>query len=174
MSLGDVDWPSLARAPASQGRLDLIVVRLPDEGRSCPDVVEVSAESGVSGDGWRAEIDPSRESQVTLLNIAVARALAGEGEERFSEFGDNLLVSFDLSETNLPVGMRIRVGSVELEVTAEPHLGCGKFARRFGNEALRLVNQKDLRHLNLRGIHARVTRSGTVRLGDAVLKVQPE
>ena len=174
MSLGNVDWPSLAHGPASQGRLDRIVVRLPDEKRSCPEKVAVSAEFGVSGDCWRVEIDPNRESQVTLLNIAVARAIAGEAEERLAEFGDNLLVNFDLSEENLPVGMRLCVGTVELEVTAEPHLGCHKFARRFGHEALRLVNQKDLRHLKLRGIHARVMRSGTVRLGDPVVKVQPE
>ena len=34
-----------------------------------------------------------------------------------------------------------------LEVSEEPHLGCGKFVRRFGVDALKLVNSPEGREL---------------------------
>jgi MOSC domain-containing protein YiiM len=55
-----------------------------------------------------------------------------------------------------------------IEVTAEPHRGCGKFVRRFGVDAMRFVNSGVGRELNLRGINARIVGGGTVRAGDAI------
>ncbi len=49
-----------------------------------------------------------------------------------------------------------------------PHRGCGKFARRFGVDALRFVNSAVGRELNLRGINTRVVTGGVVRTGDAI------
>ena len=57
-----------------------------------------------------------------------------------------------------------------LERTAQPHRGCGKFLRRFGIDAMKLVNSEVGRELNLRGVNARVVRGGTVRTGDAIAK----
>ena len=55
-----------------------------------------------------------------------------------------------------------------LEVTAQPHTGCGKFVKRFGVDAQKLVNSAIGRELNLRGINTRVVSSGTVRVGDEI------
>jgi MOSC domain-containing protein YiiM len=60
-----------------------------------------------------------------------------------------------------------------LEVTDLPHLGCGKFAARYGEEARELVNSPEGVALNLRGINARVVEGGTVRRGDVVRKLLP-
>ena len=60
------------------------------------------------------------------------------------------------------------MGSAMIEVTAEPHTGCGKFGRRFGVDALKFVNSKDGRELNLRGINAKVIAGGIVRPGDTI------
>jgi MOSC domain-containing protein YiiM len=49
-----------------------------------------------------------------------------------------------------------------------PHNGCRKFQARFGQDALRFVSMKDLRHRNLRGIYMRVVEPGDVRPGDPV------
>jgi MOSC domain-containing protein YiiM len=54
-----------------------------------------------------------------------------------------------------------------------PHTGCGKFARRFGVEALKFVNSGVGRELNLRGRNARIVTGGTVRTGDTVRKLPP-
>ena len=58
-----------------------------------------------------------------------------------------------------------------IEVTAQPHLGCAKFAARFGNDAWRFVNSRVGRDLRLRGLNARVVASGTVRPGDVIRKL---
>jgi MOSC domain-containing protein YiiM len=57
-----------------------------------------------------------------------------------------------------------------IEVTAEPHTGCGKFVERFGVDAQQLVNSPAGRALNLRGINAKVVQPGTIRVGDVVAK----
>jgi MOSC domain-containing protein YiiM len=57
-----------------------------------------------------------------------------------------------------------------IEVTAEPHTGCGKFVERFGAAAAQFVNSTAHRHLHLRGINARVVQPGTIRVGDRLTK----
>ena len=56
-------------------------------------------------------------------------------------------------------------------MTDEPHLGCGKFVRRFGIDAQKFVNSLDGRALYCRGINARVVIPGMVRTGDAICKL---
>jgi MOSC domain-containing protein YiiM len=58
-----------------------------------------------------------------------------------------------------------------IEVTDAPHLGCQKFRERFGEDALRFVNSTVGRQLRLRGVNARVVRSGRVVVGDPIGKV---
>ena len=79
-------------------------------------------------------------------------------------------MDFDLSEANLPVGSRIEIGDAVLEVSDEPHLGCGKFVRRFGVDAMKLVNSPEGRALRLRGVNTRVVKPGRVAKGDTVRK----
>jgi len=159
-----LDWSALSAGPRSQGRVELIVCRLAREGRSCPESVELSPEAGVLGDRWAAAARPKRAAQVALINAAVARVIADR--ERWDLFGDNFVVDFDLREQSAPPGTLLELGSALIEVTAEPHLGCGKFRRRFGSEALAVVNDEARRDLKLRGVYARVVRGGRVALGD--------
>jgi MOSC domain-containing protein YiiM len=85
--------------------------------------------------------------------------------------GDNLIVNLDLSEANMPAGQRLTVGEALLEVTNLPHTGCGKFAERFGPDAVRYINAAERKPLRLRGLYARVLKAGTVRVGDVIQKV---
>jgi hypothetical protein len=71
----------------------------------------------------------------------------------------------------MPAGTRLRVGTAEVEVTAEPHLGCSKFRARFGTDALVLFNRPEGRALRLRGANARIVTAGVVRPGDAIVKL---
>jgi MOSC domain-containing protein YiiM len=77
----------------------------------------------------------------------------------------------DLSQENLPPGTRLALGSAVIEVTEQPHTGCKKFAARFGLDALKLVNSPLGRQLQLRGLNARVTQPGMIRVGDLVKKL---
>jgi MOSC domain-containing protein YiiM len=63
------------------------------------------------------------------------------------------------------------MGSAIVEVTEQPHTGCGKFVARFGVDAMKFVNSSLGRQLRLRGLNARVVQPGTIRVGDAVRKM---
>jgi MOSC domain-containing protein YiiM len=107
---------------------------------------------------------------VTLMSARAAELIAGE-RDRWPLAGDQLYVDLDLSRENVPPGTELAIGSAVVQVTDVPHLGCEKFTQRYGAEARALVNAPDGVALNLRGINTRVVRSGTVRRGDAVVKV---
>ncbi|HTS51819.1 MAG TPA: MOSC domain-containing protein [Burkholderiales bacterium] len=104
--------------------------------------------------------------QIAVMQADVARLIANG--QPLALFGDNLFLELDLSVSNLPVGSRLRIGSATLAVTPMAHNGCRKFQARFGQDALRFVSTKELRHRNLRGIYMRVIEPGRVLPGDSV------
>ena len=63
------------------------------------------------------------------------------------------------------------MGSAVIEVSGKPHTGCQKFSQRFGLDALKFVSTPMGQELCLRGINARVMKSGIVTVGDVVNKV---
>jgi MOSC domain-containing protein YiiM len=137
----------------------------------------LDAHDGLVGDTWRPRgsrhtpdggSDP--EAQLTVMNARAAAAIAGE-RERWALAGDQLYVDLDISCTNLPPGSRIQIGSAVIEFSEAPHTGCAKFSARFGNDALRFVNSPTGRELRLRGANCRVVKAGTVRAGDAIVKL---
>ena len=98
-------------------------------------------------------------------------AILTDQRERWPLSGDNLLVDFDLRETNVPAGQRLKIGSVVLEITQLPHTGCSKFSGRFGVDALKFVNSPEGKKLRLRGLHAQVVQAGSLTIGDSIEKV---
>jgi hypothetical protein len=163
-------------APSDGGHVELIVRRPRVESREVIGVATLDECEGLVGDCWRARgsgttVDGSAhpDTQITLMNARAAGLIAGD-QQRWPLAGDQLYVDLDLSTANLPPGTQLQIGSAILEVTAEPHRGCGKFARRFGVDAVKFVNSKLGRELNLRGINARVVHGGTVRTGDPIFK----
>jgi MOSC domain-containing protein YiiM len=86
--------------------------------------------------------------------------------------GDQIYVDLDLSAGDLPAGSLLAVGQAVLQVSGAPHLGCAKFAGRFGAEAMRFVNSRLGRQLRLRGMNAQVVQPGLVRPGDVVTRRQ--
>jgi MOSC domain-containing protein YiiM len=160
-------WQAAPATPADQAVVRGICVRLGGGRHARADQVEVTLDQGVVGDRWSLAADPERLSQVTIMNAVVAESIAHAGTPG-ADAGDNFIVDLDLSETALPIGARVRLGSALLEVTPEPHLGCGKFNERFGAGALRWVNHKAHRELRLRGVNLRVLEGGRVQVGDRV------
>jgi MOSC domain-containing protein YiiM len=82
-----------------------------------------------------------------------------------------LVVDLDLSAANVPPGTRLALGEAVVEVTAQPHTGCDKFAARFGRDALKFVNSPLGKELGLRGINTKVVTPGAIRVGDRVTKL---
>jgi MOSC domain-containing protein YiiM len=133
--------------------------------------------AGLIGDCWRERGSRATEDgsahpdmQLTMMSARMAALVAG-ARDRWPLAGDQLYVDLDLSAANLPPGTLLEVGSARIEITDQPHTGCGKFVRRFGLDAMRFVNTQLGRDLNLRGIYARIVNAGTVRTGDPIRKV---
>jgi len=165
-------------APAEAGTVELIVRRPAEDEREILEEGLLTVEDGLAGDDWRTRgsrstpdgaADPDR--QLTLMGSRVVDLLAGSDRGAWALAGDQLYVDLDLGVANLPAGTRLAIGSAVIEVTEPAHTGCAKFSARFGSEALRFVNSPDGRALRLRGLNARVVRSGTVRRGDPIRRL---
>jgi MOSC domain-containing protein YiiM len=163
-------------APRDEGTVELIVCRPAVDEREVVDEAELDLEEGLVGDNWRARgrsggrRPANTEAQITVMSSR-AIALAAGDREQWALAGDQLYVDLDLSGDNLPPGTRLEIGSAVIEVTAEPHTGCKKFAARFGLEMLDVFNSPEGRALNLRGINTRVVQPGMVRAGDTTRKL---
>lgn len=172
----------LRAAPAQVGTLDLVVRRPTDGEREVLSEGLLDEADGLVGDNWlsratsRAVAEGRHlKAQVTVMSTRMIGLLADSDAER-ALAGDQLYVDLDISHANLPAGTRIALGDPEdggavIEVSDKPHTGCAKFKARFGEEAIGFVNSELGRELRLRGLNARVVRSGTVRPGDIARKM---
>jgi len=160
----------LRRSPRDEGRVEALVLRTPGGGTGAREIVqeaEFSPELGMHGDRWSSEEKRRPGNQVSLVNIHVISSFAKDAESR-AECGDNLHVDLELAEKNLPVGTRLEVGDVLLEITPEPHRPCKKFARRYGETAVKKVFRSDKKGRRTRGVLCQVLRAGRVRTGDSI------
>ena len=168
---------NIRQSPKDSGRLELIVRRPAHNERDTLHEAELCLINGLVGDNWKARGSTRMpdgvahpDLQLTIMNARSAALIAGE-KRLWGWAGDQLYIDLDLSGANIPAGTRLSIGTAVIEITAEPHTGCKKFAARFGAEALQFVNSPIGRELNLRGINARVVQPGTLRAGDVVKKV---
>ena len=170
--------PHIQEAPKVNGTLALIVRRPQVDAREVLAEGELNTVEGLAGDTWNrrgssrtTDGSPHPDMQLNLMNVRVAEAVAGS-MKRWPLAGDQLYVDLDLSQANLPPGTRLSIGSAVIEITPQPHTGCGKFSARFGLDALKFVNSPEGRALGLRGVNARVVTPGRVRAGDSVRKIE--
>ena len=167
----------IRQSPKQEGTLELIVRRPRIGEREVLDECELDPAVGLVGDTGSqrssrrtADGSPHPEMQINIMSARVV-ALVAQDKSRWPLAGDQLFVDLDLSEANLPPGTRLSFGSAVLEVTPEPHTGCGKFVERFGVDAMTFVNSELGRELHLRGINAKVVQPGVARAGDVVRKL---
>ena len=167
----------LGAAPKNNGTLDMIVMRPDHEERVVPNTFEVRAEDGLPGDHWKRGTgyalddgagDP--DAQVCMMMSGCIQAIAGE-KEYWPPAGDNFFIDMDLTPANMPPGTAFAIGSAEFVVTELPHNGCQSFIDRYGRDACLFVNTGVGKVHRLRGIYARVTKDGTVSVGDVVRKL---
>ena len=159
----------ICRSPKDDGVLELIVRRPHMSAREVLQDGELDPVYGLVGDNWKARGGLHPDTQLNVMNSRVA-ALVAQDRSRWPLAGDQLFIDLDLSEANLPAGTRLSLGSAVIEVTPQPHTGCGKFISRFGVDAAKFVNSPLGRELNLRGINAKVIEGGRIRVGDIVRK----
>lgn len=169
----------IRQSPADGGPLRMIVQRPDVDQRVVAAEGTLDVDAGLVGDSWltrgstrTSDGGPNPEAQVTIINARLIDLLA-QTEDRWPLAGDQLVIDIDLSQANLPPGARLAVGAAVLEISAEPHTGCAKFAQRFGHDALRFISTPTGQALRLRGVNTRVIQSGPIHLGDRATKLQP-
>jgi hypothetical protein len=160
---------AIRAAPKDAGTVEMIVRRPASNEREVLVIARLEPGKGLVGDRFGAR-KPIRGEPLTLMNSRVA-ALVARDRSRWQLAGDQLYVDLDLSGANLPPRTLLSVGGALIEVSAEPHTGCGKFRERFGADALRFVSSAVGNELQLRGINAHIVSAGDVRVGDLVRKL---
>ncbi|MAZ65990.1 MAG: MOSC domain-containing protein [Kangiellaceae bacterium] len=168
---------NIKQSPKESGTVELIVCRPGIGEREELATGELDLVNGLVGDNWLArgfKKNPDGAAHPDMqLNLMNARAIAliASSKERWKLAGDQFFVDLDLSPDNLPPGTRLSIGDAEIEITAEPHLGCKKFSQRFGRDAALFVNSTQGKALNLRGVNAKVTKPGIVAQGAQISKL---
>jgi MOSC domain-containing protein YiiM len=158
-------------SPPDGGVISLIVRRPKTDDRETLTCARLDIEQGLVGDNWRdTGDDANHDMQLTLMNARVIALLAQE-ESLWPLAGDQIYLDLDLSIENLPIGSQLEIGEAIVEITPLPHLGCKKFASRYGKDAVRFVNSDVGRRLRLRGVNTRVIRSGNIQVGDVARKL---
>lgn len=180
LSMADLEagMEHIRQSPTDLGVLKMIVRRPNVDEREIIESGELTLEDGLVGDTWKARSSRHKrdglahlDAQLTIMNARIA-ALLAQTEHHQALAGDQLYADFDLSDDNIPPGTLLAIGSAIVEVSALPHTGCKKFSARFGVEAMKFVNSPEGKRLHLRGINTRVVRAGSIRVGDAITKVQ--
>jgi MOSC domain-containing protein YiiM len=167
----------IKKSPSHSGRVVSLCIR-PEIGlREYPDSIRLDVDEGAVGDRWIRKTwmyledgRPDPRVQVAVCNVNNLEYIrAKSGSEKHP--GDTFVVDLDLSEENLPIGSRLKIGEAIIEVSDVYNDGCVKFAEYFGKQALAFVRSAKHRPLRLRGIFAKIIQSGTVRQGDLVSKI---
>ncbi|WP_430781870.1 MOSC domain-containing protein [Actinoplanes sp. G11-F43] len=164
------------QSPRDAGTLDLAVRRPAPGTREVLATADLDLTGGLVGDDWirrpssrTPDHTPHPDMQLNVINSRFTELIAGPDRDAWALAGDQLYVDLDLSVEALPAGTRLAIGDqAVIEVTAEPHTGCAKFAARFGRDAHKLVWTDEAKQLRLRGLNARVIVAGTIRPGDVI------
>ncbi len=162
-------------ASVKNGRVEFLMNR-PAEGEHVPvDALYLDVQHGIRGDRWERTAwlktetgAPDPRVQVSLTNTKVIRCFTGSDTDSQYRCGDNCYVDLNLTDAALPVGARLQLGAAVIEVSDIMNDACGKFAQRFGADALHWVRQPEHLPLRLRGIFCQIRQSGWVRCGDAI------
>ncbi len=164
-------------SPQDHARVDMIVCRPGIGERRILQSGYLDEIVGLVGDNWsvrrktEAQEDlPHPGKQLTIMNTRVIELIAGK-KERWPLAGDQFYLDLNLGPDNLPPGTHLSLGSATIVIADMPHLGCEKFARRFGSDALTFVCSELGRSQNFRGVNATVVKRGTVRVNDIVTKL---
>lgn len=167
----------ILKSPRNNGTLKFICRRPDINEREVVESAQLDREEGLIGDNWKTRgskrtSDGSAHPDMQL-NIMNARAieLIAQTKERWPLAGDQLFLDLELSDDNIPPGTQLSLGEAIIEITAIPHNGCKKFTQRFGLDAVKFVNSPTGKEFHLRGVNAKVIKSGSIKIGDKARKL---
>lgn len=175
-SLND-SFSDILDSPITNGTIELIVCRPKTNARKILTEAELTIEEGLVGDCWKNKRNfmrkdglPDVEVQLTLMNSRCINAIAGS-KEFWPLAGDQLFVDLNLCKTVLQPKQQLKINDAIIEITDVPHLGCSKFSKRFGSDALKFVNSKNGKLHNLRGVNAKIIQPGVIKTGAIIERI---
>lgn len=160
---------ALPPAPRDRGHVDLLVARGKSGERLLHRTALLTRQGGMPDDRWASEERYGPEYQLATTQSDYARLVANG--QPLELHGDNLFLSLDLSEDNLPTGSLVRLGEALLRVTPQAHNGCKKWVQRFGLAPMKLNLDPAHRKRHLRGLYLEVVEDGSVTVGDQAVVV---
>lgn len=167
----------IKKSPNDNTLVDMIVCRPTEGNRKILQEGFLDKGKGLIGDNWidrgsskSADGCSHPDMQLNIMNSR-SIALIAQQKNRWQLAGDQLFIDINLTDKNIPAGTRLSIGDAIIEVTAIPHNGCKKFTDRFGIDAVKFVNSPIGKELHLRGINAKIIKSGKIKVGDIVKKI---
>ncbi len=171
--------PHVLDAPKA-GKVETLCFRPDYLQREYPETLEVTVEGGIKDERWLKapwltleDGAPDPRIQVSILPQRVMD-LCWLDREGSPHPGDTIVTDMDLSEANLPVGTRLKVGTAVLEVSDKFNNGCIKWRDRYGAESLHWLNKKEHRPMRLRGVLCKIVQDGELRLGAPIEVLRAE
>lgn len=165
----DAWFDSLPASPRDRGRVQRVVLRTGPGQRAAPGKIHVESGKGARGDSWQRHKFSEPGNEVAIINVHVIRSLADGDEAKMLLAGDQIHADLDLSEDNLPVGTRLKVGGAVLRVSELPHRPCKHFVERFGATAAKRVARANRRGKRGRGVLCAIVQDGEIRDGDEIV-----
>lgn len=162
----EASFAALSPAPKDEGQVDLLLARGPNGERELPAKAYLTCEGGMPGDRWVNDKRYGADYQLATTRTDFAQLVANG--QALALHGDNLFLSLDLSDQNLPVGSLLQLGQAQVQVTPIAHNGCKKWVQRFGLAPMQFNMALTKQGQHLRGIYLRVVTPGEVAVGDVV------
>jgi hypothetical protein len=138
--------------------------------------MQLTQDFGIPGERWtyepwlkRANGNADPRIQVSILGTQI-RDLVWRDRENSPHPGDSFMADMDFSESNMPNGTLLNIGSAVLRVSDKFNNACVKWRDRYGKDALYWVVKPENRKYRLRGVLCEVVQDGWVKTGDLIRK----
>jgi len=169
--------PHVLAAPKDGAAISHLCLRPERNARRFVPEITLTRAGGIPGERWATQPwlrldngDPHPGIQVCLIPKRVLD-LVWHPEQDTLHPGDTFAADIDMTETNMPEGQLLSVGSAVLRVSGVFNEGCVKWKARYGPEAYDWVRDPRHRAYRLRGVLCSVEQDGVIREGDILRKV---
>lgn len=166
--------PGVLSAPKTGSAVEYLCFRPGYGERRFVQELTLTRDRGIPGERWETAPWLKREDgsghpgiQVSILPRRVLDLVWRDRENTVSP-GDTFVCDLDMTETNLPEGQLLAVGTSVLRVSEVFNGSCAKWKVRYGADAYDWARAPEHKTLRLRGVLCSIEEGGVIRLDDKV------